>query len=31
MGRESKNVFNLLRIGQNGTYYACVKVNGKQK
>jgi hypothetical protein len=28
---ETTNVTNLLRNRQNGTYYARVKVNGKQK
>jgi len=30
-GWERTNVTNLLRNGQSGTYYARVKVNGKQK
>ena len=30
-GWERTNVTNLLHNGQNGTYYARVKVNGKQK
>jgi hypothetical protein len=28
---ERTNVTNLLRNGQSGNYYACVKVNGKEK
>jgi hypothetical protein len=28
---ERTNVTNLLRNGQSGTYYARVKVNGKEK
>ena len=30
-GWERTNVTNLLRNGQSGTYYARVKVNGKEK